>query len=318
MKPFTGIKIKNDMEEKRNNPLVCDPVLGVCGLPEEPLQSSQTNRLAGKKPVKIICFSDPICSFCWGIEPQLRKLMLEYGDEVELEYRMGGLLPDWNYNRGGISKPSDVAHHWDELSSYFDMPIDGDIWLEDPLHSSFPPSVAFKAAQLQDETRALQFLRRLREMVFVQKKNIARWETMAVAAQQSGLDVDQLQADVDGQGEKLFARDRELARELGVKGFPTLLISGEGKEQHVIIGFKPYEMFEKAVVDSHPEAVKKDYDQSWNALFDQFPTLTTREFTELSGQSREASEALLQQLADQQELEKTAIKSGVLWTRKQA
>ncbi|MGQ7868331.1 DsbA family protein [Sunxiuqinia sp. sy24] len=303
------------MEENRNNPMVCDPEVGVCDMPEQLLQDKKKTHSAGKKPVKIICFSDPICSFCWGIEPQLRKLMLEYGDDVELEYRMGGLLPDWNYNRGGISKPSDVAQHWDELSSYFDMPIDGDIWLEDPLHSSFPPSIAFKAAQLQDETKALQFLRRLREMVFVEKKNIARWETIAAATQQTELDLVQLKADVEGRGAVLFEKDRDLTQELGVRGFPTLLISAEGQDQQVIIGFKPYAIFEKAVVDCYPEAVKKEYDRSWGGLFHEFPTLTSREFAELSGKSTEASEGLLQELADRQELRKTAIKTGTLWTK---
>jgi hypothetical protein len=55
---------------------------------------------------------------------------------MEVKYRMGGLLTDWSYNNGGISKPSDVAHHWDEVSVYYDMPIDGNVWLEDPLPSS--------------------------------------------------------------------------------------------------------------------------------------------------------------------------------------
>ena len=31
------------------------------------------------------------------------------------------------------------------------MPIDGDVWLEDPLNSSYPPSIAFKAAEMQDK-----------------------------------------------------------------------------------------------------------------------------------------------------------------------
>ena len=96
------------------------------------------------KPIKIIYYTDPICSSCWGIEPQLRKLKLEYGNFIEIEYRMGGLLPDWSYNSGGISKPSDVAHHWDEVSAYYDMPIDGNVWLTDPLSSSYPASIAFK------------------------------------------------------------------------------------------------------------------------------------------------------------------------------
>ncbi|ULT40102.1 DsbA family protein [Niabella defluvii] len=89
---------------------------------------------------------------------------------MEIDYRMGGLLPDWSYNSGGISKPSDVAHHWDEVSVYYDMPIDGDVWLEDPLPSSYPPSVAFKAAQMQDHAKAVAFLRIIREMVFCKEK----------------------------------------------------------------------------------------------------------------------------------------------------
>ena len=123
----------------------------------------------GTKPVHILYFTDPICSSCWGIEPQLRRLKLEYGDQMELEYRMGGLLPSWEvYNSGSISKPSDVAHHWDEVSLFYEMPIDGDVWLDDPLSSSYPPSIAFKAAQMQDEKKAVQFLRRIREMVFLE------------------------------------------------------------------------------------------------------------------------------------------------------
>ena len=104
-------------------------------------------------------------------------------------YRMGGLLPSWEvYNSGSISKPSDVAHHWDEVSVYYEMPIDGDVWLEDPLPSSYPPSIAFKAAQIQDEKKAIEFLRKIREMVFLEKKNITKWQYLELAAKQVGLD----------------------------------------------------------------------------------------------------------------------------------
>ncbi len=120
---------------------------------------------------------------------------------------MGGLLPDWSYNSGGISKPSDVAHHWDEVSVHYDMPIDGDVWLEDPLSSSYPPSIAFKAAQWQHRDKAILFLRALREMVFLQKKNITKWEYIALAAAQAGLDSSQLKTDYAGYARTLFAGD---------------------------------------------------------------------------------------------------------------
>jgi hypothetical protein len=45
--------------------------------------------------------------------------------------------------------PLDAAKHWEEVSKEHKTPLDGDIWIEDPLHSSYPPSIAFKAAQIQ-------------------------------------------------------------------------------------------------------------------------------------------------------------------------
>lgn len=185
---------------------MCDTIEGVCGLP-----GSETDVKVGKstsdKTIRMIYYTDPICSSCWGIEPQLRKLKLEYGKVIEIEYRMGGLLPDWSYNSGGISKPSDVARHWDEASIFYDMPIDGAVWLEDPLTSSYPPSIAFKAAQLQSEEKALSFLREIKEMVFLQKKNISKWEHLEFAAKRVGLNMEQFKEDFEGKAKLLFQQD---------------------------------------------------------------------------------------------------------------
>lgn len=303
------------METNGNNPLLCDPAKGLCEMPAAATTSSATPQRATTPRLRVVYFTDPICSACWGIEPQLRKLKLEYGDALDIEYRMGGLLPDWSYNSGGISKPSDVAHHWDEVSLHYDMPIDGNVWLEDPLHSSFPPSIAFKAAQMQDNAKAIQFLRILREMVFLQKKNITKWQHISQAATQVGLDVARLQTDTEQQAKSLFQSDLELARAMGVRGFPTLFfIDAQGK-QRVVYGVRPYQQMEQIVAELNPQAVRQPYATDWKSLFALYPTLTTREFAELSGQTKPAAEAQLQRLADQKEVSKLVVKNGVLWSR---
>ncbi|KAF5305786.1 hypothetical protein FQR65_LT18668 [Abscondita terminalis] len=125
---------------------------------------------------------------------------------------------------GGISKPSDVAQIIGmEVKSILDMPIDGDVWLEDPLNSSYPPSIAFKAAEMQDKDKAVNFLRTLRELVFLKKKNIAKWKYIAMAAEEAGLDVVKLKTDFEGSAQKLFEADLKLARDYGVRGFPTII-----------------------------------------------------------------------------------------------
>lgn len=299
----------------KNNPLLCDPVSGFCEIPTEREATTYTSIASAQKPVRIIYFTDPICSTCWGIEPALRKLKLAYGDYVDIEYHMGGLLPDWSYNSGGISKPSDVASHWDEVSKIYDMPIDGDVWLEDPLHSSYPPSIAFKAAQMQDKNKAIAFLRAMREMVFLKKKNITKWGHLAHAAERTGLDIIQLKKDYESGANALFQSDLELAKAMGVRGFPSLFFVDSAGNQEFVYGLKPYGILENAIVKLHPEAEGKAYDKRWENLFDKYPTLTAREFAELSDLSMAQSHDLLKNLSSENKLAEHVTKNGSIWQK---
>lgn len=305
--------------KQQNNPLMCDPETGVCEIPTNETNSDESSLItAGKKPVKVIYFTDPICSACWGIEPQLRKLKLEYGDSVEVDYRMGGMLKDWSYNNGEISKPSDVAHHWDEVSAYYDMPIDGDVWLEDPLDSSFPASIAFKAAQMQNNKKAILYLREVREMVFVKKMNIAKWENLVQAAKNVGLDVEKFKADYEGQAKVLFEEDLKMARQFGVRGFPTLFFTDASGRTELVYGSKPYSAFEQTLLKLLSTATKQSYDKSWSSIFSKYNSLTAKEFSVLSGVSRNESENLLNELTRKQNLKKVTSKNGALWTLQKA
>lgn len=301
--------------KQQTNPLLCDIETGICEVHNEAHAAGGHGLKAEKKPVTLIYFTDPICSSCWGIEPQLRRLKLEYGDNINIEYYMGGLLPDWSYNSGGISKPSDVAHHWDEVSQYYKMPIDGDVWLEDPLNSSFPPSIAFKAAQLQDEHKAIDFLRQIREMVFLQKKNITRWEHIEAAAQKAGLNTLQLKSDYEGKAKELFEKDLEMARKMGVRGFPTIFIADTAGNTETVYGSKPYSAYVNGITKQYPQATKKEYATDWEFLFGQYPTLTTREYAELADISYESAEVLLKKLVNNHKLGTINTKNGVLWMK---
>lgn len=296
---------------------MCNPEIGICEIPINKTSLGDGSLVkANNKPVKIIYYTDPICSSCWGIEPQLRKLKLEYGSNIEVEYRMGGLLPNWSYNSGGINKPVDVAHHWDKVSIYYDMPIDGDVWLEDPLFSSYPPSIAFKAAQMQDNEKALLFLRQIREMVFLQKKNITKWEYLELAAKNVGLDFIKLKTDYEGNAKVLFEEDLSLGKELGVKGFPTMFFTHTTARNEMVYGSKPYNIFENALLKVFPTAFKTNYDKTWRGVFYKFNSLTAKEFSELTGTPRNESEKYLDDLTLKGNLEKLPTKNGAIWTLK--
>ncbi|MDD3722921.1 MAG: ClpXP adapter SpxH family protein [Lutibacter sp.] len=303
-------------ETKKTNPLLCDIETGMCENTNlEATDSTAKIIKSTGKQIRLVYFTDPICSSCWGIEPQLRKLKLEYGQHIDIEYRMGGLLPNWDYNSGGISKPSDVAEHWDEVSIHYDMPIDGDLWLEDPLNSSYPPSIAFKAAQLQDEDIAVLFMREMREMMFLKKKNLAKWEHMATAAKNVGLNVAQLKTDFEGKAKTLFEEDLQLAREYGVRGFPTIFFLDDAGNKEIVYGARPYAFYEMAILKLNADIPKSEYSKNWKTLFLIYPSLTAKEFSVLSGMPRIESEDVLNELVSKGNLEKHTTKNGSIWTK---
>ncbi len=308
------IKLGRELKQLFLNPLNHDednmPVPLISG-------NYNSEKKQGKKLIKVLYFTDPICSTCWIIQPMLRKLKLEYDAYVDIEYRMGGLLPSWeNYNKGIIKQPSDAAKHWEEVSVAHEMPLDGDVWLEDPLTSSYPPSIAFKAAQMQDTDKAVLFLRRIKEMVFLEKKNIINWRFLERAALTAGLDSAKLLRDMQGRAPELFKEDLAMAEQLHVTVFPTLFFSNCSEKKFMLKGYQPYEKYEEIINQLVPDAKKESIDTDPRSLFRHFSTMTEKEFAFLSNTSKESATETLNSLYQRGVIEKYESKNGVIWINK--
>jgi hypothetical protein len=152
-------------------------------------------------------------------------------------------------------------------------------------------------------------------MLFLEKKNITRWEHVATAARFSGLDVEQLRRDYEGEARQRFEADLALAQQMGVRGFPSLFFIDGQNQMEFVYGTRPYPVFEGSLLKLYPEAEKTAYDASWQGLFSHYPTLTAREFAVLAGVARAEAEALLEQLTAAGELRKTITKNGNLYKR---
>lgn len=287
------------------------------------IKKKETGSVLGElKPIQVVYFTDPICSTCWVIQPVLRKLELEYGKYINLKYCMGGLLPSWQeYNKDGkkkmISTVSEAAKHWDEVCALYEMPGDGDVWKEDPMSSSYPPSIAFKAAQMQSTDKAILFLRRIKEKVFLEKKNIIKWKHLENAAFDTGLDSARFLKDFEGKAPALFEEDLKLAQRLGITGFPTLYFyTNDFNNPHVIKGYQSYEKFEEIISQLVPNIKKNPIDPEPKNLFFQFPTLTTKELSILYNISMEKAEKTLFKLYEDGDIDRYKSKKDVIWVSK--
>jgi putative protein-disulfide isomerase len=150
-------------------------------------------------------------------------------------------------------------------------------------------------------------------MVFLEKKNIAKWIHIEEAAEEAGLNACKLLSDMNGKAKELFDSDLEIVQQKGVNRFPTFILSGENKEEITIKGVQEYKRFEDAILSYIPTAVKKESNLTSAQLFDKFPTMTEKEFCFLSDVSKEKGHNLLNKLFSQGIIYKYKSKNGLLW-----
>lgn len=211
------------------------------------------------KKVEIIEFTDPACTWCWGSEPDLRKLEVLYEGNVEVNFVMGGLVEDiknfsddWNGIGGDLSVVNkQIADHWLEASKRHGMPVevDGFKLFTEETPSTYPMNIAFKAAQFQSNDLAKKFLRRMREAVAAEAINANKTEVLIELAAECGLDIAKFIASLnDGIAEKAFREDLEITRSYRVHGFPSYVVKASNGKALMLRGFQSFETF-KAVID---------------------------------------------------------------------
>ena len=261
--------------------------------------SRETANETATAKARILFATDPICSHCWAMEPAWRRFLYHYGDHVEATHLYGGLLPRWEgfADAGaGIRAPEDIPPHWDEVAERYGQPIDPSVWLTDPLESSYPASVAVHAVRALAPEREDDYLRRIRQALFLEARNIARRDVLIACAEEIGLDAEEFAAALDDPASQAaFEADLEAKARIGIRGFPTLIVVGPGSEQPwVMRGSQPFFRLERALEAALGE-LPAAREASLEAVLREYGSGTTREFSEVLELDEEATEAALRE-----------------------
>lgn len=202
------------------------------------------------EPVQITYFTDPLSPTGFAMDIQLQNLLERNPNRYIVDYHMAGLMPIWDlfHNNGRVTQ-ADMAQRWDDAGKLYGMPISGDVWLKDPPNSSFPPSIAFKSAQLQDAEEAVRFLNGMRESLFVKGNNISKWPFIEKEAVKCELNIAQLIRDQSDAGRELFEADLQLADRFQVNAFPTLrLLDPCSRQEATLEGYQTAEAIERSLM----------------------------------------------------------------------
>ena len=90
----------------------------------------------------------------------------------------------------------------------------------------------------------LEFHRVVFRKVYAEGLDISKWDILRAAAEEVGLDADDMQSVVDGgkYTADVAAQVRQ-AQEIGVTGVPTYVIN----DRYAVVGAQPYEVFKRAL-----------------------------------------------------------------------
>ena len=209
--------------------------------------------MADVATVGVTLFTDPFCPWSWAAEPLLRRLQVEFGEQLELTFVVVGLQRDI---RDGVP----LALATLDAAAESAMPADARVFLRDPPSSTYPAGLALHAVAEQGPVGP--YLRRLREAVFLEGRRMDAAPALLDAARETlpalpGLDLERLRVAFGSNAiVEALGADLERARAVdpaqhdpatGRVRTPSLEARGPGGTLHGAYGPGPYARWREAV-----------------------------------------------------------------------
>jgi putative protein-disulfide isomerase len=190
-----------------------------------------------------------MCSWCWAFAPgwsALREsLSGESPDRLVLRKLLGGLAPD-----SDAPMPQPMQEYLQQTWSAIQRQVPGtrfnfDFWQRcEPRRSTWPACRAVIAARRQGSRYDDEMTAAIQRAYYLDARNPSDRDTLVALAGELGLDVRRFgdaldSADVHAEHQ----REMELVRNLGVRGFPALVLVGDGWGREIAVDYTdPAEM----------------------------------------------------------------------------
>lgn len=269
---------------------------------------------ADKKTLEIYMFIDPLCPECWALEPIVKKLKIEYGQYFSIKHVVSGRLANLN-----ISKKKNfeqMADFWEKTASRSGMSCDGSLWLDNPVESPHLASIALKAAELQGRRAGIRFLRKLQEVLFLDKQNVSNMDVLIDIARNAELDVEEFFADLHSDSAaKAFQCDLQITSEMDVQEIPTLVFFNEFVEDEgiKITGTYPYEIYVQILEEMLSETPVRSTPPPLETFLKYFKFVATKEIAVVYNMSITQVEREMKKLLLKQKVEQIPAKYGTFW-----
>jgi putative protein-disulfide isomerase len=203
---------------------------------------------------QLLYVADPMCSWCWGFTPVIDTVRKNYLPRIGLRLIMGGLRP------GAAAAPLDahlktyLREAWATVHARTGQPFArGFFEREGFLYDTEPAARAVVTVRQLQREGEYDYFRALQEAFYACDEDVTQPEVLAGLALPLGVE-EKTFLDVYAQASvaTLTKKDFQTARELGVQGFPTLLLRLDGKLLTLTQGYRPYDRLEPVIRELLP------------------------------------------------------------------
>ena len=186
-----------------------------------------------------------MCSWCWGYRPVWDELQQQLPVSISVEYVAGGLAPDSDQAMP-MEMQNTIQRHWHNIKAKLGTEFNFDFWRDNtPRRSTYMACRAVIAAKSQGFEK--EMLEAIQRGYYLRAMNPSDIEVLNQLAGElcvsiPELDLARFSADllaIDTQKE--FERQLQLARDLTVQGFPSLVLDVKGLRHSIAIDYSDYQ-----------------------------------------------------------------------------
>nr|WP_268237392.1 DsbA family protein [Pullulanibacillus camelliae] len=254
------------------------------------------------KPIEVYAFVNPICPESWGMEPNMKKLVAEYGQYFTMRIILG-------YG----SDHSEKSSQWGKTAQLSGMSFNEHCH---EVKSCYRASLAVKAAELQGKCAGERFLRILRERLFIDTKDINSDAVLNDCAKRAKLDLGEFKNDMESSRPiKGLQCDRRITNEMDVNEFPTLVFFNirDDNEGIKVAGRYPYNVYVQILTETLGKQPEKQSPPKLEDFLKKHRFLATQEIALVYDKEKEEVLKELKKLRLKQVVSPVHVKHGTFW-----
>jgi putative protein-disulfide isomerase len=191
----------------------------------------------------LIYVHDPMCSWCFGFSKTFKTLMDELPAGIKVKRLLGGLATDSNEPMPEATR-SMVRQNWQRIEQAIPgVLFNYGFWDNcEPRRATYPACRAVIAARQQGDAFDELMTQKIHQAYYQQARNPSDDSTLIELAVEMGLDQKTFSDDLTtDETQQTLLDEINLARSLGVNGFPSLMMECNGRSELIHTNYNQVE-----------------------------------------------------------------------------